>query len=659
MFPTISDLNKPTNDNDGVVIRAANDSYLEKSMSSTLDRVITKHNLHTDKKLNAVNDKVDAIVSTMGKLIDKFNYNAGAPRWIERRNGINDNDVVPDALGSVTDQTGIVSRTMDRIMDRHNYHDYSKNKANDNYRDVLGDYLFMPEELPEFANDWKSGKKKPDIYGHTSRLKPATAQRAKSSRRKSEDSDNYSNEEMIDVLHSIEANTAETASLLTMLVGSFDEAGIDNLRRQEYEREEALNSKASSAVSTENGSEREDKKEESQSWLKTGIMAALGGAGILTTGAEDALNNLPENATPEQKAKALQSGLAGGIGAALGVKPEYIADLQSQITGGGKDVGPTVTGNFTGREAAFIDMISRREGAGYDTEFDNGNYGSAEKMFGKKLSELTIEEAQQLQKQINKNTRAAGIGRNSRGQIVGTSAIGKGQWISGTMVETLEGMGYTKDQFSTLKFTPELQDRMILSTAIKKRGLDPNKIDQWSNSDLVKLGLEWESLDVSKGKISMGDLKEEIKKIASASTARRAGGVTPLTPKSEVESESSFLGGLFKTKRTKDKGDSWADTAFQFTSKIMQVYDDVTDNGLFVIKKDSPTARKLESTIAPRGKALNQTSQAAQGSKKDKPVVINNTTNVAAGGKATSAPKGKPATQPKPSLWEQFTDWFD
>ena len=170
---------------------------------------------------------------------------------------------------------------------------------------------------------------------------------------------------------------------------------------------------------------------------------------------------------------------------------------------------------FTGREQQFLREIGDHEGAGYDSAFGMRNgksrFITPQQFSGKKLTDMTLAEVFAFQDALKEQTRKAGYGIQN-GKVVGTSAVGRGQFVKRTLQGLLEKGGPT--DFVHTKYTPELQDDLIIRNA-KDVGLDPNRADRWGLAERTKLGKQWESLDVSKGKIRPQDLEWVIRRISS------------------------------------------------------------------------------------------------------------------------------------------------
>jgi hypothetical protein len=156
--------------------------------------------------------------------------------------------------------------------------------------------------------------------------------------------------------------------------------------------------------------------------------------------------------------------------------------------GGGRSPGGLQTGKSGGvnagdiiadtpEEKAFIATVRESEGTagaqGYNTFFGGSQYGGD-------LSTKTVMEVKQLQEKF----LAEGKGRWSGGK---SAAVGAGQFLYPEQVVREMGMDPNK-----VKFTPELQNQMILYLAKKKRGIDVSK--ELTAADFKVLGKEWAGL---------------------------------------------------------------------------------------------------------------------------------------------------------------------
>ncbi len=150
--------------------------------------------------------------------------------------------------------------------------------------------------------------------------------------------------------------------------------------------------------------------------------------------------------------------------------------------GGGKagKSGGVNAGDITAdtpEEKAFIATVREAEGTagaqGYNTFFGGSQYGGD-------LSTKTVMEVKQLQEKF----LAEGKGNWKGGK---SAAVGAGQFLYPEQIVREMGMDPNK-----VKFTPELQNQMILYLAKKKRGIDVSK--QLTAADFKVLGKEWAGL---------------------------------------------------------------------------------------------------------------------------------------------------------------------
>lgn len=147
-------------------------------------------------------------------------------------------------------------------------------------------------------------------------------------------------------------------------------------------------------------------------------------------------------------------------------------------------IGPEVTGNAS--EKAFIQTVRDLEGTagaqGYNTWFGGSQYGGD-------MSNLTVNEVVELQKKFLRE----GKGNFGNGQR--SAAVGAGQFMYPE--EIVAEMGLDP---STTKFTPDLQNQMILHLARERRGVDPSK--PLTMADMPALEKEWASFGTYHGQTS-------------------------------------------------------------------------------------------------------------------------------------------------------------
>jgi hypothetical protein len=151
--------------------------------------------------------------------------------------------------------------------------------------------------------------------------------------------------------------------------------------------------------------------------------------------------------------------------------------------GGGAGVNAGDVMADTPEERAFIATVRETEGTagaqGYNTFFGGSQYGGD-------LSGKTVLEVKQLQEKFLDE----GKGRfydKGQGKYRSSAAVGAGQFLYPEQVVRDMGMDPAK-----VKFTPELQNQMILYLAKKKRGVDVSK--QLTAADFKVLQKEWAGL---------------------------------------------------------------------------------------------------------------------------------------------------------------------
>lgn len=250
------------------------------------------------------------------------------------------------------------------------------------------------------------------------------------------------------------------------------------------------------------------------------------GFGGLSSGGGTANSLL--NAIPGQKLGDFGAGSGIINRGSVGSSPMGTRSITGGSTGGGSTgAGPSVSSvpgrGETGREAAVLDMIAKREGvggeAGYDMIFGDrkgmpGSSKYAGVLGGRKLSDMTINEVIGMQRNLTRATRADGIGGG-----LGTSAVGSGQFIRSTLIGNLKQMGIPESEWGTRKFDRDLQRSMTLNNFRKTVG-DPNNPSSWNRTGLMN---QWESFDTRKGFRSLS--ADELGKVNSASPNAAIGKV--------------------------------------------------------------------------------------------------------------------------------------
>lgn len=156
--------------------------------------------------------------------------------------------------------------------------------------------------------------------------------------------------------------------------------------------------------------------------------------------------------------------------------------------------GREVTGNYTDREKAVLSMISKREGASDPNiifgdksgQPGTGKYSQALGLDKRPLTDMSINEVLAMQKKLTAMTAADGVANG-----VGTSAVGSGQFVRGTLIGNLKKLGIPEDQWDKVKYDEDLQHKLTLQNFKDNVG-DPNgNPHEWN---MQALGDQWESL---------------------------------------------------------------------------------------------------------------------------------------------------------------------
>jgi len=225
------------------------------------------------------------------------------------------------------------------------------------------------------------------------------------------------------------------------------------------------------------------------------------------------------------------------------------AGSTSNYSGG--QMGPTQSyvpdATLTGKENAVLGMISEREGAtNPDVIFGDtnstpgsGKYSKALGLDKKPLTSMTINEVLAMQKDLTAMTAADGIAGG-----VGTSAVGTGQFVRGTLIENLRRLNIPESEWGTMKFDANLQKRLTLANFGATVG-DPNADPSTWNT--YKLGKQWESFDTSKGFAGLTAAEMESVRSASAQPAAVASNTATSNTASFVDRISNTLNNLSKT----------------------------------------------------------------------------------------------------------------
>lgn len=250
---------------------------------------------------------------------------------------------------------------------------------------------------------------------------------------------------------------------------------------------------------------------------------APAGFGGLSSGGGTANSLL--NAVPGQKLG--DFGAGSGIISRGSVGSSPMGGSRSIGSGSSGGAGPSVSSvpgrGETGREAAVLDMIAKREGvsgeAGYDMIFGDlpgrpGTSKYAGVLGGRKLTDMSVADVIKMQPKLTRATRLNGVGRG-----LGTSAVGSGQFIRSTLMQNLQQLGIPKSEWGNIKFDRDLQRRLTLNNFRKYVG-DPNNPASWNRTGLMN---QWESFDTRKGYKSL--TADELNKVNSASPDKAIGKV--------------------------------------------------------------------------------------------------------------------------------------
>ena len=150
-------------------------------------------------------------------------------------------------------------------------------------------------------------------------------------------------------------------------------------------------------------------------------------------------------------------------------------EVSGGSTGGGGDLNAADIEADTPEEKAFIATVRELEGTSH-AEGYNTWFGGRSDM---DLSQMTVSEVVAEQK------RRLSAGEATYGRLT-SAAVGAGQFMKPE--QTVMAMGLDPN---TVKYTPELQNKMILFQAQWARGINPSK--KLDENDMRILGGEWAS----------------------------------------------------------------------------------------------------------------------------------------------------------------------
>lgn len=222
-------------------------------------------------------------------------------------------------------------------------------------------------------------------------------------------------------------------------------------------------------------------------------------------------------------------------------RPGLIEDILQKGGQGAVGSASRISGNFSPRQKAVLEFIGKREGArDPNIIFGGERYKSRLGLDTKPLTERTISEViNEIMPKLRQLSKADGYGRTNDGRIVGTSAVGTGQMIEGTLKTNLAALGIPEKDWDKIKFDENLQYQLTLAN-FKTSGIgDPNASP--STWNLQALAQQYESLNPSRGHTPM--TREEMLAIenASAEISETIPGATPVDSTSPVGADQGDI----------------------------------------------------------------------------------------------------------------------
>ena len=173
-------------------------------------------------------------------------------------------------------------------------------------------------------------------------------------------------------------------------------------------------------------------------------------------------------------------GTRGGTNPNLDPNTSGVNSVTAGGTSGSDNLTPPQSFSSVGPDGNLLDMISRAEGAGYNTVF-GGSRITPETFYGKSLTDLTVQEV------IDWQTASVEAGSAS-------SAAGRYQIIKRTLVYLVDELGVAS---RTDRFNAATQDAMA-RRLLQGRGLDRYVAGSLSESAFLKaIAQEWASLPVT------------------------------------------------------------------------------------------------------------------------------------------------------------------
>ena len=222
-------------------------------------------------------------------------------------------------------------------------------------------------------------------------------------------------------------------------------------------------------------------------------------------------------------------------------RPGLIEDIIERGGQGAIGSASRISGNFTPRQKAVLEFIAKREGArDPNIIFGGERYKSRLGLDTRPLTERTISEViNDIMPRLREMSKADGYGRTNDGRIVGTSAVGTGQMIEGTLKSNLAALGIPEKDWDKIKFDETLQYKLTLANFQTSGIGDPNASP--STWDLNRLGQQYESLNPSRGHSTM--TREEMMAIESASAdiSETLPGATPVDQTNPVGADNGQI----------------------------------------------------------------------------------------------------------------------
>ena len=220
-------------------------------------------------------------------------------------------------------------------------------------------------------------------------------------------------------------------------------------------------------------------------------------------------------------------GGSGGSGTAVPVGPPPRPEVVNGIlTAAGISVetpAASSDGHFTAKERATLDLVAQREGAkDPNVVFGGSRYAAQLGLDQVPLTERSVADVvNNVMPKLRSLSKADGYGVMN-GRVVGTSAVGTGQMVEGTLKTNLRHLGIPESEWDKIKFDKTLQERLTLANFETSGIGNPNDPKSWNYDRLAQ---QYESLQ--KRRITA----DEIARIDSATdtiATGQLGGTEPI-----------------------------------------------------------------------------------------------------------------------------------